>query len=150
MYSEALFASRRLKRKIGEIIYTTAYEQIEKLKSQKLIIEDEKFAIYTLNLYGYSILIKSIYFSTLVNFIDQFKTPQKNEMVDKMYNLKTLHLSYDSARKLMMDTLFICTEYRNLAAHGGRTYNYICDSSLRTTDIFDQNISVDVIKYKMS
>ena len=69
--------------------------------------------------------------------------------LDKMYNLKTLHLSYDSARKLMMDTLFICTEYHNLAAHGGRTYNYICDSPLRTTDIFDQNISVDVIKYKM-
>lgn len=82
------------------------------------------------------ILFKSIYFSTLVNFIDQFKISQKNEMIDKIYNLDNLKLDYDSARKLMMDSLFICMEYRNLAAHGGRTYNYACESSLRTNEIF--------------
>lgn len=82
------------------------------------------------------ILFKSIYFSTLVNFIDQFKISQKNELIDKIYNLNELKLNYDSARKLMMDSLFICMEYRNLAAHGGRTYNYVCESSLRVNEIF--------------
>lgn len=82
------------------------------------------------------ILFKSIYFSTIVNFIDQFKIAQKNEMVDKIYDLESLNINYNAARMLMMDTLSICMEYRNLAAHGGRTYNYACDSSLRTSEIF--------------
>lgn len=90
------------------------------------------------------ILFKSIYFSTMVNFIDQFKTPQKNEMVDKLYNMKSLNLSYDSARLLMLDTLFICMEYRNLAAHGGRTYNYICGTSLRTNKIFELEHEISI------
>ena len=83
------------------------------------------------------ILFKSIYFSTIVNFIDQFKASQKNEMVNKMYDMGKLKIQEDAARKLMMDTLSICMEYRNLAAHGGRTYNYICDSDLRIEEIFD-------------
>lgn len=90
------------------------------------------------------ILFKSIYFSTIVNFIDQFKTSQKNELVDKIYDLDALNLNYDSARKLMMDTLSICMEYRNLAAHGGRTYNYVCDSSLRVNEIFASEHEISV------
>ena len=31
----------------------------------------------------------------------------------------------------MLDTLFICIEYRNLSAHGGRIYNHECKSRLR-------------------
>ena len=90
------------------------------------------------------ILFKSVYFSTMVNFIDQFKMPQKNELVNKMYDLNTLNISYDSARMLLMDTLSICMEYRNLAAHGGRTYNYICDSSLRVNEIFKPKHEIDI------
>ena len=90
------------------------------------------------------ILFKSIYFSTLVNYIDQFKSSQKNEIIDKIYNLKDLQLDYDSARKLMMDSLFICMEYRNLAAHGGRTYNYVCESSLRTNEIFKSEHEITI------
>ncbi len=89
------------------------------------------------------ILFKSVYFSTMVNYIDQFKIAQKNEMIDKLYNLANLQIDYVAARKLLIDTLSICMEYRNLAAHGGRTYNYICHSLLRADEIFtcDQNIS---------
>lgn len=82
------------------------------------------------------ILFKNIYFSTIVNFVDQFKTQQKNEMINSLYDLDNLHLSEESGRMLMMDTLFICLEYRNTAAHGGRTYNYQCDNKLRTVNIF--------------
>lgn len=82
------------------------------------------------------ILFKSIYFSTIVNFIDQFKTNEKNEMVRKLYNLQNFAIPEDALRFLMMDTLYICLEYRNIAAHGGRTYNYQCKYNLREAEIF--------------
>ena len=41
------------------IKYTTVEEQIEKLKSQNLIINDEEYAKYCLAIYGYSNIIKS-------------------------------------------------------------------------------------------
>ena len=90
------------------------------------------------------ILFKSIYFSTIVNFIDQFKVPQKNEMVGKMYDVDKLEIEDEAARKLMMDTLAICMEYRNLAAHGGRTYNYVSDSNLRIKEIFSPEREVTI------
>lgn len=90
------------------------------------------------------ILFKSVYFSTIINFIDQFKVSQKEEMVRKIYNTVPLGLPLESATKLMMDTLFICMEYRNTAAHGGRTYNYICDSKLRTEEIFNTRSEINI------
>ncbi|HJA12344.1 MAG TPA: hypothetical protein H9799_05250 [Candidatus Mediterraneibacter merdipullorum] len=42
-----------------EIEYTTVEKQIEKLKQQNLIIDDEEFAKKSLTLFGYSNLIKS-------------------------------------------------------------------------------------------
>lgn len=42
-----------------QITYTDVYSQLEKLKSQNLIISDEAFAISALSRYGYSNLIKS-------------------------------------------------------------------------------------------
>lgn len=82
------------------------------------------------------ILFKSIYFTTIVNFVDLFKTQQKNEMFNNLYDLDNLHLSEESGRMLMMDTLFICLDYRNTAAHGGRTYNHQSDNKLRAENIF--------------
>lgn len=90
------------------------------------------------------ILFKSIYFSTLSNYIDQFKGPQKDELVSKLYDLSTLSLPKSSCRLLMMDTLFICQEYRNLAAHGGRIYNHVCSHTLRTEEIFGTNLDKEL------
>ena len=87
------------------------------------------------------ILFKSIYFSTIINFIDQFKTAQKNKLVHKLYDLSSLGISEEKARLLMMDTLFVCLEYRNTAAHGGRTYNYKCDYRFRAEEIFGDDLS---------
>lgn len=77
------------------------------------------------------ILFKSVYFSTINNFIDQFKLPQQEQMIAKLYDLSSLGLPTESIRNLMIDTLFICQEYRNIAAHGGRIYNYIPGSTVR-------------------
>lgn len=82
------------------------------------------------------ILFKSVFFTTTVNFIDLFKVHEQEQMVKRLYNVNSLSLSMDSLRKLMMDTLYICIEYRNAAAHGGRIYNYTCKSTLRSNEIF--------------
>lgn len=75
------------------------------------------------------ILFKSVYFSTIVNFIDQLKAPERNMLVEKLYNIDETKSKEDYI-KLMMDTLFVALEYRNTAAHGGRIYNYKCNREL--------------------
>lgn len=79
------------------------------------------------------ILFKSIYFSTIVNFIHQFKPTEQQKMVQHLYSVNSQEIPDSALPKLMTDTLFICLEYRNLAAHGGRVYNYECNSKLRFT-----------------
>lgn len=74
------------------------------------------------------ILFKSVYFSTIVNYIDQLKACERRKMVQRIYNLDSI--SEDNQLQLMMDTLFIALEYRNMAAHGGRIYNYQCKREL--------------------
>ena len=74
------------------------------------------------------ILFKSVYFSTIVNYIDQLKTGERRKMVQRIYKLNSI--SEDNQLQLMMDTLFIALEYRNMAAHGGRIYNYQCKREL--------------------
>lgn len=109
-------------------------------------IETEKNPIhhYTSN-YGMVppwILLKSVYFSTITNFINYFKNNEKIEMAKHLYDVSGLKLPIENLTKLMMDTLFICLEYRNLAAHGGRTYNYTCNSKLRVSEIFHTDIEL--------
>lgn len=76
------------------------------------------------------ILFKSIYFSTIVNFIHQFKPAEQTKMVKHLYDPNS-KIPKSVLPELMMDTLFVCLEYRNLAAHGGRIYNYECEKKLR-------------------
>lgn len=77
------------------------------------------------------ILFKSIYFSTIVNFIHQFKPAEQQKMIRHLYAINSQEIPDSALPQLMTDTLFICLEYRNLAAHGGRVYNYECNSKLR-------------------
>lgn len=69
------------------------------------------------------VLLKNIYFSTAANLVKYFKRAQRKEMVKKLYG-NISEDDYYFFNKLMMATLFTCSEYRNLVAHGGRTYNY--------------------------
>lgn len=85
------------------------------------------------------ILFKSIYFSTIVNFIDLFKEHEQLQMINRLYDAKTLNLSEKALCKLMIDTLYICLDYRNIAAHGGRIYNHTSKYHLRFSEIFNSD-----------
>lgn len=85
------------------------------------------------------ILFKSVYFTTIVNFISLFKNNEQEELVKKLYGQNYRNLPMDSCRKLMLDTLYICMDYRNMSAHGGRIYNYVTDKNLRSKEIFNED-----------
>lgn len=77
------------------------------------------------------VLLKVQFMGTIVNLIDKLKQPQQEMLFTKLYP----HLSNSSINKdylqMMRDTLFICYEYRNIAAHGGRIYNHKCKAHFR-------------------
>lgn len=70
------------------------------------------------------ILFKSIYFSTIVNLVHQFKPNEQIKMVEHLYDVSAMKMPKEAIPQYMMTTLFTCLEYRNIAAHGGRIYNY--------------------------
>ena len=76
------------------------------------------------------ILFKGVYFSTIVNFVRDFKTAQLDQMAEKMYTIDNT-FTLEDAKSLLIDTMFICNEYRNLCAHGGRTYNFENEATCR-------------------
>ena len=81
------------------------------------------------------ILFKSIYFSTMVNFISLFKPKEQEALASQLYNNSPFNFDTTDSKKIMMDTLYIALEFRNLAAHGGRMYNYTPSSTLRFDEI---------------
>lgn len=81
------------------------------------------------------ILFKGIYFSTIVNLIKFLKIPEQTKLAHRLYK-DDLPLQDSELRKLLMDTLFIALEYRNMAAHGGRIYDHDCSQKLRNDEIF--------------
>lgn len=88
------------------------------------------------------ILFKSLYFSTIINFIDKFKHKEKRELALLLYDPQELALDDEAIIKLMSDTLSICSDYRNTAAHGGRIYNHIPKSKLREEEIFGNSLNM--------
>lgn len=82
------------------------------------------------------ILFKNIYFSEIINLIEFFKKEQQSELANRIYNSDRLNLSVKQKRMLLMDTLFISLEYRNLSAHGGRIYNHGIKANFRSKEIF--------------
>lgn len=80
------------------------------------------------------ILFKGTYFSTLINFIRLFKGPQKQVLIEKLYPVTPPESNLPYLKKVFSDTLFMCLEYRNLAAHGGRIYNYSPNNSIELSD----------------
>lgn len=84
------------------------------------------------------ILFKSAYLSTIVNLIKLMKIPEQERLASQLY--KRIALSDSQKRMLMIDTLFVCLEYRNLVAHGGRTYNYESSCTVRWSQIFNSEV----------
>lgn len=94
---------------------------------QKNVMSDKdpiKYYRQKYNLVPPWILFKGTYFSTLVNFTRLFKEPQKEAFIKKLYCCSDILASSTNVKNLLFDTLFVSLEYRNLAAHGGRVYNY--------------------------
>ena len=88
------------------------------------------------------ILLKGTYFSTLVNFIHLFKAEQKELLIQKLYGCAPNTKKKKKVKTLFSNTLSICLEYRNLAAHGGRVYNYMSKlNDVITYDPIFDNIS---------
>lgn len=85
------------------------------------------------------ILFKSVFFSTMVNFIDQFKVHEQTELMYHLLDFENLNMPEYNARLLMMDILFVAMEYRNNAAHGGRMYDFLPHNKIRASEIFDNS-----------
>ncbi len=77
------------------------------------------------------ILFKGTYFSTVVNLTRLFKNQQKQLFVKKMYDCSNITCISKSIIDILFSTLFVSLEYRNLAAHGGRVYNYIPEYNIQ-------------------
>lgn len=77
------------------------------------------------------ILFKDTYFATIINLIRFFKAPQREQLVLRLYGNSVTADEMSAYKDLMSDTLFMCLDYRNRSAHGGRIYNYHPKSTLR-------------------
>ena len=89
---------------------------------------------YYRNKYGYVppwILLKGAYFGTLVNYIRFLKKKQRDILIRELYGNTVSDENEEYYKDLLSDTLFLCLEYRNLAAHGGRVYNFSAKQRLR-------------------
>lgn len=82
------------------------------------------------------ILLKGASFGNLVNFIKLQKGDVKTEIISIIYDMSPAVIANSPAlRDLFMDTIFVCLDYRNKAAHGGRIYNYQGDATFRYNPI---------------
>ena len=112
-------------------------------KMNKALDTDKNPIAHYRNKYGIVppwILFKSLYFSTIVNFVDLLKVPEQNKLVHRLYSLDALGISDDKGRMLMMDSLYTALAYRNVAAHGGRIYSFSPSAIFRTSEIFESKL----------
>ncbi len=90
------------------------------------------------------ILFKGTYFSTLINFIRLFKSKEKKSLISKLFSIPLEDITPEITT-LFTDILFVCLEYRNAAAHGGRIYNYTPARSVSVNGIPDLSICSTVL-----
>lgn len=70
------------------------------------------------------ILLKGTYFSVLINYIKCFKNEQKQHIIRILLHISPDEPITDEIVSLFQNILFVCLDYRNTAAHGGRIYNF--------------------------
>ena len=110
---------------------------------QKTLMSGKDPIRYYRNTYGIVppwILFRGIYFSTTINFSRLFKSAQKTSLVQKLYDCPEELCSMENTKNLLFDALYVCLEYRNLAAHGGRIYNY--DASYKINHTYNSTLDV--------
>ncbi len=69
------------------------------------------------------ILLKGTYFSTLINLIKYLKKNEKQKLMRIVLDVPESTEISDDLTTLFQTVLFMCLDYRNAAAHGGRIYN---------------------------
>ena len=79
--------------------------------------------------------------NTLVNFIRFQRKDVKEEMLQIMYGIPHEVAALNSVKELFMNTLFIALDYRNMSAHGGRTYNFAPNLKLRLNNSLIKELS---------
>lgn len=95
------------------------------------------------------ILLKGASFGNLVNFVKLQKGPQKDRIISLMYNAPlALVQAMEELKNMFMDTLFVCLDYRNRAAHGGRIYNFKTDATFRFNQILHRSMDISQADYR--
>lgn len=94
------------------------------------------------------ILLKKASFGNLVNFTKLLKGPEKDKVISLMYDVPISIISNDAnIKNLFMDTLFVCLDYRNIVAHGGRVYNFQPSSIFRYNPILHRSLEISRDEY---
>lgn len=109
----------------NEILYSL--EKTAKFSSK----EPLKYYREKYNLVPPWILFKGTFFATLVNFIRFFKKEQRESLIWQLYKNNVSKDTMEQYKDLLSDTLFMCLDYRNQTAHGGRIYNFVPKYTLR-------------------
>ena len=66
-----------------------------------------------------------------------------------MYNAPlALVQATEELKNMFMDTLFVCLDYRNRAAHGGRIYNFKTDATFRFNKILHRSMGISQADYR--
>lgn len=95
------------------------------------------------------ILFKGASFGNMVNFLKLQKSDQKDAIIALIYNLPTLLIgNIPELKNGFMDTAFMCLEYRNIAAHGGRIYNFKPKSSFRYNVYLHKELNISEADYR--
>lgn len=102
--------------------------------NETIVKSDKNPLAYYRDTYGVIppwVLFKNVYLATLVNFVRQLKSSELTSLIVKIYGIDKDAASLPFVTHLFFDTLHICREYRNIAAHGGRIYNAVLKSKCR-------------------
>lgn len=95
------------------------------------------------------ILFKQASFGNMVNFIKLQRGPQKNKIISLLYNIPVEIIEqYSDLKDFFMDTLFVCLDYRNRAAHGGRMYNFKSKPTFRYQKFFHPSLNITPEDYR--
>lgn len=95
------------------------------------------------------VLLKRASFGNLVNFTKLLKSKEKNNVAALIYGIDiSIVNSMPAIIDLFMDTLFVCLDYRNIVAHGGRVYNFIPKAKFRYSEILHKNNGISEEDYR--
>lgn len=98
------------------------------------------------------VLLKQIYMSTLFNFVRILKPELKTELIMLAYGVPKEIAEKEAIKSLFLESLIFFLDYRNMAAHGNRMYNFIpkhdVSISQKTIDeLHKYNFDLEEIKY---